>query len=92
MKKYLTFAFLATLSACNQEVPEPPKITANMENAANPNPLKQAPISIPEVNDANCKFEYMKSIKDKQIQQTLADNCARRNKTVKSTKHKPWVF
>jgi len=62
MKKNITFVFLATLTACNQQVPEPPKITSNMENAANPHSLTQAPIPIPEANDANCQFEYMKSI------------------------------
>jgi len=91
MKKYITFAFLASLTACNQEVPEQPKITSNMENAANPNSLTQAPIPIPEANDANCKFEYMKSITDRVIQQTLADNCMRRN-TLKSNIHKNWDF
>ena len=89
MKKYMTFAFLASLTACTQEISEPPKNTVNMENAANP---PAQPNAVPEVNDANCQFEYMKSITDKHIQQTLADNCARRNTTVKSTKHKPWVF
>ena len=89
MKKYITFAFLASLTACNQEIPEPLKNAVNMENAANPS---TQPNAVPEVNDANCQFEYMKSITDKHIQQTLADNCARRNTTVKSTKHKPWVF
>ena len=92
MKKYITFAFLASLTACTQEIPEPTKNTVNMENVANPHSLTQAPIPVPEANDANCQFEYMKSITDKHIQQTLADNCARRNTTVKSTKHKPWVF
>ena len=91
MKKSITFAFLATLTACNQQVPEPPKITSNMENAANPHSLTQSPIPIPEANDANCKFEYMKSITDKYIQQTLADNCARRS-TLNSTEHKPWTM
>ena len=91
MKKYITFAFLASLTACNQEVPEQPKIKSNMENAANPNSLTQAPIPIPEANDANCKFEYMKSITDKVIQQTLADNCMRRS-TLKPTIHKNWDF
>jgi entry exclusion lipoprotein TrbK len=89
MKKYMTFAFLTSLVACTQEIPEPPKNTVNMENAANP---PAQPNAVPEVNDANCQFEYIKSITDKAIQQTLADNCARRNTTVKSTKHKPWVF
>ena len=91
MKKYITFAFLASLTACNQEVPELPKNTVNMENAANPNSLTKAPIPMPEANDANCKFEYMKSITDKYIQQTLADNCMRRN-TLKPTIHKNWDF
>jgi entry exclusion lipoprotein TrbK len=89
MKKYMTFTFLASLTACTQEIPEPPKNTVNIEISANP---PAQPKAVPEVNDANCQFEYMKSITDKHIQQTLADNCARRNTTVKSTKHKPWVF
>jgi len=88
MKKYITFAFLASLIACNQEVPEPPKVTTNIENAAN-SPAQ--PNAVPQANDANCKFEYMKSITDKVIQQTLADNCARRS-TLKPIKHKNWVF
>ena len=89
MKKYMTFAFLSSLTACTQEIPESPKNTVNIEISANP---PAQPKAVPEVNDANCQFEYMKSITDKHIQQTLADNCARRNTTVKSTKHKPWVF
>jgi entry exclusion lipoprotein TrbK len=91
MKKYMKFVFLASLTACTQEIPEPQKTTSNMENAANPHSLTQEPILIPEVNDANCKFEYMKSITDKYIQQTLADNCMRRN-TLKPTIHKNWDF
>ncbi|NOT13721.1 MAG: entry exclusion lipoprotein TrbK [Methylococcaceae bacterium] len=88
MKKYITFAFLASLTACTQEIPEPPKNSANIENVSKP---PAQPNAVPEVNDANCKFEYMKSITDKVIQQTLADNCARRS-TLKTTKHKNWVF
>ena len=88
MKKYMTFAFLASLTACTQEIPEPPKNTANIENAANPH---AQPNAVPEVNDANCQFEYMKSITDKYIQQTLADNCARRS-TLKPREHKPWTM
>ena len=88
MKKYMTIAFLASLTACTQEIPEPPKNTVNMENAANP---PAQPNAVPEVNDANCQFEYMKSITDKYIQQSLADNCARRS-TLKTTQHKNWVF
>ena len=91
MKKYLAFAFFASLTARTQEIPEQPNTTANKENGVSPNPLTQVPIPVPEVNDANCKFEYMKSISDKYIQQTLADNCARRS-TLKPTKHKNWVF
>jgi len=83
MKKYMTFAFLASITACTQEIPESPKNTVNIEISANP---PAQPKAVPEVNDANCQFEYMKSITDKHIQQTLADNCARRNTTVKSTK------
>ena len=60
-----------------------------MENAVK-STLTQ-PKAVPEVNDANCQFEYMKSITDKYIQQTLADNCMRRN-TLKPIKHKNWDF
>ena len=88
MKKYMTIAFLASLTACSQEIPEPPKNTATIENAAKP---PAQPNAVPEVNDANCQFEYMKSITDKYIQQTLADNCMRRN-TLKPTIHKNWDF
>ena len=84
MKKHMTFALLASLTACTQEIPEPPK------NPVTTNSLAQ-PKTVPQVNDANCKFEYMKSISDKYIQQTLADNCARRS-TLKTTEHKNWVF
>jgi entry exclusion lipoprotein TrbK len=88
MKKYIAFALLASLTACTQEIPEPPKNSVSMDTATNS--LAQ-PKTVPEVNDANCKFEYMKSISDKYIQQTLADNCARRS-TLKTTEHKNWVF
>jgi entry exclusion lipoprotein TrbK len=88
MKKYMTIAFLASLTACTQEIPEPPKTTATLENAAT---VPAQPNVVPEVNDENCKFEYMKSITDKYIQQSLADNCARRS-TLKTTQHKNWVF
>jgi len=91
MKKNITFLFLTALSACNQQVPETPKITSNMKDATNSNSQTQAVISIPEANDENCKYDFMKSITNKVIQQTLADNCMRRN-TLKPTKHKPWEF
>jgi len=95
MKKYILISSLLVLTACNQETPEPPKVDVNMANGGNA--LKQVPISeqlpaIPEVNDENCRFENLKSITDKYVQQTLADNCAKRSPKVKSTKHKPWVF
>jgi entry exclusion lipoprotein TrbK len=86
--KYLKIAIVALLSACSQEPQDTEKPTDSLINGVNPvTPLN----SIPEVNDANCKFEYMKSISDKFIQQTLADNCARRN-TLKPTEHKPWTL
>ncbi len=71
------------LTACTQEPQETTKPTESLVNAQ--------PKQVPEVNDANCKFEYMKSITDKYIQQTLADNCMRRN-TLQPTEHKPWTI
>jgi hypothetical protein len=67
MKKYILISSLLVLTACNQETPEPPKVDVNMANGGNA--LKQVPISeqlpaIPEINDANCKFENLKSITD----------------------------
>jgi entry exclusion lipoprotein TrbK len=88
MKKYMKFAILASLTACTQEIPEPPKNSVSIDTTENPH---AQPKTVPEVNDANCQFEYMKSITDKYIQQTLADNCMRRN-TLKPTIHKNWDF
>lgn len=95
MIKYLLFTYFVFLTACTQEVPESSKVTDNTANGGNA--LTQAPVSkpqptIPEVNDANCKFETIKAITDKYVQQTLADNCAKRSPAVNPTKHKPWVF
>jgi entry exclusion lipoprotein TrbK len=81
--KYITIAIFTLLTACTQEPQETAKPTDSLVNVQ--------PKQVPEVNDANCKFEYMKSITDKYIQQTLADNCARRN-TLKPTEHKPWTL
>jgi len=86
--KYITIAIFTLLTACTQEPQETAKPTDSLINAVQP---PEQPKAIPEVNDANCKFEYMKSITDKYIQQTLADNCARRN-TLKPTEHKPWTL
>jgi entry exclusion lipoprotein TrbK len=80
---YIKIALFFLLTACSQEPQETAKPTDSLVNAQS----KQ----LPEVNDANCQFEYMKSITDKYIQQTLADNCARRN-TLKPTEHKPWTL
>ena len=81
--KYITIAIFTLLTACTQEPQETAKPTDSLVNAQS----KQ----VPEVNDENCRFEYLKSITDKYIQQTLADNCARRS-TLKPTEHKPWTL
>jgi entry exclusion lipoprotein TrbK len=81
--KFIIIAILTLLTACTKEPQETTKQTDSLVNAQ--------PNQLPEVNDVNCKFEYMKSITDKYIQQTLADNCARRN-TLKPTEHKPWTL
>jgi len=89
---YLAIVFLTLLQACNQEIPETPKITNNQTNGINRSLQSLStiqPMPIPETNDANCKLENIKSITDKQVQQTLADNCAKRT-TLKPTKHKSW--
>jgi entry exclusion lipoprotein TrbK len=86
--KYITITIFTLLTACTQEPQETAKPTDSLINAVQPT---EQPKAIPEVNDANCKFEYMKSITDKYIQQTLADNCARRS-TLNSTEHKPWTM
>ena len=95
MNKYILFLNFILLTACTQGLPEPQKVTVNQ--AAGENALTQSPTpvpvpTIPEANDENCKFEYIKSITDKYVQQSLADNCAKRSPKVKATKHKPWVF
>lgn len=85
--KYIKIAFFVLLTACTQEPQETAKPTDGLANAVK---TSEQPNAVPEVNDANCQFEYMKSITDKHIQQTLADNCMRRNTTVKPIKHKNW--
>ena len=82
--KYITIAIFTLLTACTQEPQETEKPTDNLINAQ--------PKQVPEVNDANCRFEYMKSITDKVIQQTLADNCMRRNTLQPPVKHKNWTI
>ncbi len=79
----IKIAAFALLTACSQEPQETAKPTDSQVTAQS----KQ----VPEVNDENCRFEYLKSITDKVIQQTLADNCMRRN-TLKPTEHKPWTM
>jgi entry exclusion lipoprotein TrbK len=79
----IKIAAFALLTACSQESQETAKPTDSQATAQS----KQ----VPEVNDENCRFEYLKSITDKVIQQTLADNCMRRN-TLKPTEHKPWTM
>jgi len=81
--KNITIVIFTLLTACTQETEDTSKTTDSLANVQ--------PKQVPEVNDANCKFEYMKSITDKYIQQTLADNCARRS-TLKPTQHKPWTL
>ena len=88
MKKYITILLVTSLNACNQELPKPPTILGGIENTTK---LLTLPNTMPEVNDKNCKFEYMKSITDKVIQQKLADKCASRS-TIITTEHKNWVF
>jgi entry exclusion lipoprotein TrbK len=83
---YIAMAIFTLLAACTQEPQETAKPTDSQVNVVNP---PEQPKVIPEANDANCQFEYMKSITDKVIQQTLADNCARRS-IVKPIKHKNW--
>ena len=87
--KYITIAIFTLLTACTQEPQETAKPTDSLINAVQP---PEQPKAIPEVNDANCKFEYMKSITDKHIQQTLADNCMRRNTLQPPVKHKNWTI
>ena len=87
--KYIKIAMLVLLNACTQQQQETVKSTDSLVNA-----IKTAdqPKAVPEVNDANCQFEYMKSITDKYIQQTLADNCMRRNTLQPPVKHKNWTI
>ena len=87
--KYITIAIFSLLTACTQESQETAKPTGSLANAVN---LPEQPKAVPEVNDANCKFEYMKSITDKYIQQTLADNCMRRTTPQPPVKHKNWTI
>ncbi len=85
--KYINIAIFALLTACNQEPQETAKPTDSLVNAVKP---PAPPKVVPEANDANCKFAYIKSISDKYIQQTLADNCMRRNTALPPVKHKNW--
>jgi len=87
--KYITIAIFTLLTACTQEPQETEKQTGSLINAAKP---PEQPKAVPEVNDANCQFEYIKSISDKYIQQTLADNCMRRNTLQPPVKHKNWTI
>ncbi|MFA5924000.1 MAG: entry exclusion lipoprotein TrbK [Methylococcaceae bacterium] len=87
--KYITIAIFVLLIACTQEPQETAKPTDSLANAVKPPEQQKA---VPEVNDANCQFEYMKSITDKHIQQTLADNCMRRNTLQPPVKHKNWTI
>jgi entry exclusion lipoprotein TrbK len=87
--KYLKIALVTLLSACSQEPQDTEKPTDSLANGVNPATQLS---SIPEVNDANCKFEYIKSITDKYIQQTLADNCMRRNTSQPPVQHKNWTI
>ena len=87
--KYIKIAIFVLLTACTKEPQETAKTTNSLDNAVKaPDQAK----AVPEVNDANCQFEYMKSITDKYIQQTLADNCMRRNTLQPPVKHKNWTI
>ena len=88
-KFIIKIAIFTLLTACTQELQETAKPTDSLDNAGKP-PAQLNPI--PEVNDANCQFEYIKSISDKYIQQTLADNCMRRNTLQPPVKHKNWTI
>jgi entry exclusion lipoprotein TrbK len=83
-KPMITTAIFILLTACTQSPDETAKSTNNQVNAQ--------PKQVPEVNDANCRFDYIKSITDKAIQQTLADNCMRRSTLQPSVKHKNWTI
>jgi entry exclusion lipoprotein TrbK len=82
--KYITIAIFTFLIACTQEPQETAKPTDSLINAQ--------PKQVPEVSDVNCQLEYIKSITDKVIQQTLADNCMRRNTLQPQAKHKNWTI
>jgi len=87
--KYIKIAMYLLLTACTQEPQETAKSTDSLVNAIkSPEQTK----AVPEVNDANCQFEYMKSITDKCVQQILADNCMRRNTLQPPVKHKNWTI
>jgi entry exclusion lipoprotein TrbK len=87
--KYIIIAIFVLLTACTEESQETAKTKDSLDNAGKPPALLNP---IPEVNDANCQFEYIKSISDKYVQQTLADNCMRRNTLQPSVKHKNWTI
>ena len=87
--KFIKIAIFALLTACSQEPQDTAKPADNLVGA---DKLPAQSKAVPEVNDANCQFEYMKSIKDKHIQQTLADNCMRRNTVQPPVKHKNWTI
>jgi entry exclusion lipoprotein TrbK len=78
--KYITIVTFTLLSACTQEPQETDKINKSPTN------------SVPEVNHSNCQFDHIKSISNKYIQQTLADNCMRRSTTQPTVNHKNWTI
>jgi entry exclusion lipoprotein TrbK len=85
--KYITILIFTLLNACSQEPKDGTKPSESLANATKPLALLN---EIPEVNDENCQFSYIKSISDKHIQQTLADNCMRRHTDLPPVKHKNW--
>ena len=87
INKYIIIAAFALMTACTQAPEETAKPADSQVNSFESTAQLKV---IPEVNDANCKFEYIKSISDKYIQQTLADNCMRRNTLQPPVKHKNW--
>ena len=50
---------------------------------------KPALKAMPEVNDENCKLEYVQKIEDKGMQQDFAGKCSRRG-TFKPSEPKKW--
>ena len=78
--KYLTIITFTLLSACNQDPQETNKPNKSLIN------------SVPVANQSNCQFDYIKSISNKNIQQTLADNCMRRTTTQPTVNHKNWTI